>query len=131
MSEQQTAECNSSRDETTGWGRGGRASAPRYCGWCGRRLDDTGSVGRRRQYCGQACRQRAYERRIAVQRGGLPEDAVVLSVDEIAALQDRLFQLRCAAEDVVTAANDGVQPDELRGMADELARGARDLEQLR
>lgn len=104
---------------------------PRYCGWCGRQVDQGASSGRRRQYCGQACRQRAYERRIAVERGGLPSDAVVLSAAEIAALQDRLFQLRCAAEDVVTAADDGAGSAELRGMADELAKGARDLERLR
>lgn len=68
---------------------------------------------------------------MAVQRSGLPEDAVVLSETEIAALQDRLFQLRCAAEDVVTAADDGAAPEELRGLAAEVARAALDLEQLR
>ncbi|MDV6014020.1 hypothetical protein [Haloechinothrix sp. LS1_15] len=103
----------------------------RYCGWCGALLASSGGIGRKRRYCGQACRQRAYERRMAVQRGGLPEDAVVLSQDEIAALQDRLFQLRCAAEDIATAAADEVSPDELRQLATELARTARGLEQLR
>lgn len=68
---------------------------------------------------------------MAVQRSGLPEDAVVLSDDEVAALQDKLFQLRCAAEDVVTAVADGAQPAELRARADELARAAKDVEQLR
>ncbi|GAB3574271.1 hypothetical protein GCM10027445_34830 [Amycolatopsis endophytica] len=101
-----------------------------HCGWCGRRLEQ-GSTGRRRRYCGQSCRQRAYERRVAVQRSGLPEDAVVLSDTELTALQDRLFQLRCAAEDVVTAADDGAGPGELRRMALELAETARDLERLR
>lgn len=66
-----------------------------------------------------------------MQRTGLPEDAVVLSAAEIAELQDRLFQLRCAAEDVVTAADDGAEPGELRRMAAELAEAAKDLEQLR
>ncbi|MFE0024372.1 hypothetical protein [Amycolatopsis sp. NPDC059021] len=108
-----------------------RTSAPKHCGWCGRRLPAGGNVGRRRRYCGQSCRQRAYERRTALQRSGLPEDAVVLSDTEIATLQDRLFQLRCAAEDIVTAADDGAEPTELRKLADELARAARDLEQLR
>jgi hypothetical protein len=102
-----------------------RRGAPKHCGWCGRRLPEAGNVGRRRRYCGQSCRQRAYERRTALQRSGLPEDAVVLSDTEIAALQDRLFQLRCAAEDIVTAA------DELRGLAHDIARAAKDLEQLR
>jgi hypothetical protein len=82
-------------------------------------------------YCAQSCRQRAYERRAAVQRGGLPEDAVVLSAVELADLQDRLFQLRCAAEDVVTAAEDGAGHAELRRMAAQVVDAASDLERIR
>ena len=108
-----------------------RRGAPRHCGWCGRRLPEAGNVGRRRRYCGQSCRQRAYERRTALQRSGLPEDAVVLSDTEVAALQDRLFQLRCAAEDIVTAVDDDADAGELRVLAAEIARAAKDLEQLR
>lgn len=106
----------------------------RHCGWCGRKLPEdekAGKVGRPRRYCGQACRQRAYERRTAVQRGGLPEDAVVLSSAELADLQDRLFQLRCAAEDVATAADDGADLAELRTLAQHLADTAQGLERLR
>lgn len=88
-------------------------------------------MGRPRRYCAQPCRQRAYERRMAVQRGGLPEDAVVLSAAELADLQDRLFQLRCAAEDVVTAVDDGAEGPELRKLASELVNTAHDLERLR
>ncbi|RJQ79476.1 hypothetical protein D5S17_10745 [Pseudonocardiaceae bacterium YIM PH 21723] len=102
-----------------------------HCGWCGKHLGDTGTVGRRRRYCGQSCRQRAYERRSAVQRGGLPEDAVVLSAAELAELQDRLFQVRCAAEDIATAAEDGAEPAELRTLAIALAETAHNLERLR
>lgn len=56
---------------------------------------------------------------------------MVLSAEEIAALQDKLFQLRCAAEDVVTAVSDGAQPAELQVLAGELAAVAKDVEQLR
>jgi len=66
-----------------------------------------------------------------VQRGGLPEDAVLLSTAEIADLQDRLFQLRCAAEDVVTAVNDGAEAAELRQLAVGIVDAARGLERLR
>lgn len=82
-------------------------------------------------YCAQSCRQRAYERRSAVQRGGLPEDAVVLSAVELADLQDRLFQLRCAAEDVATAAKDGAGPGEIQKMADQVVDVAAELERIR
>jgi hypothetical protein len=110
----------------------------RHCGWCGQRLPADESkpgkvtrVGRPRRYCTQSCRQRAYERRSAVQRGGLPEDAVVLSAAELADLQDRLFQLRCAAEDVVTAADDGADPGELKSLAAAVVENAHGLERLR
>lgn len=108
-----------------------RKIAPQHCGWCGRRLEQASAKGRHRRYCGQSCRQRAYERRTAVQRTGLPEDSVVLSDTELASLQDRLFQLRCAAEDIVTATDDGAAHEELRRMAQELAHTAHDLERLR
>ncbi|MBW4722093.1 hypothetical protein [Saccharothrix obliqua] len=108
-----------------------RREDTRHCAWCGRRLPDSGRIGRPRRYCAQPCRQRAYERRAAVQRGGLPEDAVVLSAAELADLQDRLFQLRCAAEDIATAAADGATTAELGRLATELADTARDLERLR
>jgi len=120
-----------------------RVRTVRHCGWCGQQLPeasrtagDTGGgrsvkVGRPRRYCSQSCRQRAYERRSAVQRGGLPEDAVVLSAAELADLQDRLFQLRCAAEDVVTAADDGAGPGELKSLAAAVVENAHGLERLR
>ncbi|MBK0866837.1 hypothetical protein INP57_08480 [Saccharopolyspora sp. HNM0986] len=103
----------------------------RHCAWCGRRIASAGRQGRPRLYCTQSCRQRAYERRGAVQRTGLPEDAVVLSAGEVADLQDRLFQLRCAAEDVGTAAEDGADAEELRKMAAQVVAVATELERIR
>lgn len=94
-------------------------------------MPESGSLGRRRQYCAQSCRQRAYERRMAVQRTGLPEDAVVLSASELAALQDKLFQVRCAAEDVMTAVDDGATTSELRELTRELLQAASEAEHLR
>lgn len=109
-----------------------RARTPQHCGWCGLQLStEDGKAGRRRRYCGQACRQRAYERRTAVQRSGLPEDSVVLSSTELADLQDRLFQVRCSAEDVVTAVDDGASAAELRQLASDLANAVQGLERLR
>lgn len=55
----------------------------------------------------------------------------MLSATELTDLQDRLFQLRCAAEDVVTAAEDGAMPGELKDLASRLVRSARGLERLR
>lgn len=56
---------------------------------------------------------------------------MVLSAAELTDLQDRLFQLRCAAEDVVTAAEDGAAPGELKDLAAQVVRSAHSLERLR
>lgn len=117
--------------ERTGSVAVGNTGERGYCTWCGRQLPTDTKIGRRRRYCGQPCRQRAYERRAAAQRGGLPEDAVVLSAAELADLRDRLFRLRCAAEDIQTAVDDGAERHELTELAAELTRIARDAERLR
>jgi hypothetical protein len=55
---------------------------------------------------------------------GLPADAVVLSADEAADLSDRVYQVRCAAEDIATALDEGAQATELRDLCDVLIRAA-------
>ncbi|MBI2695966.1 hypothetical protein [Mycobacterium nebraskense] len=107
-----------------------RRTHPQPCRWCGRDVSDAG-MGRRRQYCRQSCRQRAYEQRASMTRGGagtsleLPPDAVVLSADDAVDLSDRVYQVRCAAEDVATALDEGAQATELRELCDVLIRAAR------
>jgi hypothetical protein len=84
-------------------------------------------MGRRRQYCRQSCRQRAYEQRTSINGGqgaSFPPDAVVLSADEAADLSDRVYQVRCAAEDVATALDEGAEATELRELCDALVRAA-------
>lgn len=98
-----------------------RRTRPQPCRWCGREVADVG-LGRRRQYCRQSCRQRAYEQRTLVKGTAVPADAVVLSVDEAAELSDRLYQVRCAAEDVATAVDEGAPVAELRQLCGELMR---------
>ena len=85
-------------------------------------------MGRPRQYCRQSCRQRAYEQRALMSRAGggaVPEDAVVLSADDAADLSDRVYQVRCAAEDVATALDEGAGWDQLRELCAVLVRAAR------
>jgi hypothetical protein len=84
-------------------------------------------MGRRRQYCRQSCRQRAYEQRASINGAkgtALPLDAVVLSADEAADLSDRVYQVRCAAEDVATALDEGAGATELRELCAALVRAA-------
>lgn len=55
----------------------------------------------------------------------VPADAVVLSVEEAAELSDRVYQVRCAAEDVATAVEEGAPAAELKKLCSELMRAAR------
>jgi hypothetical protein len=54
----------------------------------------------------------------------LAPDAVVLTADEAAELSDRVYQVRCAAEDVATAIEEGADGTELRELCDALMRAA-------
>jgi hypothetical protein len=82
-------------------------------------------IGRRRQYCRQSCRQRAYEQRALVKGTSVPADAVVLTAEEASELSDRVFQVRCAAEDVATAVEEGADQAELRDLCDALMQAAK------
>jgi hypothetical protein len=55
----------------------------------------------------------------------LPHDAVVLSADEAARLSDRVYQLRCAAEDVAIAVDEGAATAELRNLCNALLSAAK------
>ncbi|GAA3519062.1 hypothetical protein [Dietzia aurantiaca] len=100
------------------------------CAWCGRPVDE-GSTGRRRRYCRRSCRQRAYEQRRSLLMQDLPEGTIVLTETESADLMDRMFQLRCACEDLDTAIAEGEDPAEVARMSADLVAAARRAERLR
>jgi hypothetical protein len=52
-------------------------------------------------------------------------DSVVLTADEAAQLSDRVYQVRCAAEDVATAVDEGAKGSELKSLCAELLRAAK------
>jgi hypothetical protein len=106
------------------------SSAERRCGWCRRVLPQAGSVGRPRMYCGQACRQRAYEQRSATAKAGLSEDVVLVKRAELDGLQDRLFQLRCALEDVQTLLGERHTKAELEQSLEDVVRSTGRLDRL-
>lgn len=106
------------------------SDAERRCGWCRRVLPQQGSVGRPRQYCGQACRQRAYEQRSATAKAGLSGDVVLVTRAELDGLQDRLYQLRCAIEDVETLLAERHTKAELERSLHELVRSTGRLDKL-
>lgn len=55
----------------------------------------------------------------------MPADSVVLSAEEASLLSDRVYQVRCAAEDMATAIEEGAGHAELRELCDAVMRAAR------
>ncbi|MDF0530685.1 hypothetical protein P0W64_13995 [Tsukamurella sp. 8F] len=100
------------------------------CAWCGREVVSEGP-GRTRKYCKRSCRQRAYESRAALAGTPLPADSVVLSAQEAESLSERMFEVRCAAEDVQTAVAEGASPGELELLCARLVDTARSAERIR
>ncbi len=62
---------------------------------------------------------------------GLPEGSIVLTETEASAITERAFVLRCAAEDLQTAVEEGAKGEELIGLAADLVRSAKEAERLR
>jgi len=55
----------------------------------------------------------------------LSPNSVVLTADEASELSDRVFEVRCAAEDLATAIDEGAEGSELRELCDALMRAAK------
>jgi hypothetical protein len=55
----------------------------------------------------------------------LAPDSVVLTADEASQLSDRVYQVRCAAEDMATAIEEGAEGPELRDLCAALMQAAR------
>jgi len=121
-------------EQATGTRRGSRRrrtdGEERRCGWCRSVLPAQESVGRPRLYCGQACRQRAYEQRTATAKAGLSDDVVLVTRAELDGLQDRLYQLRCAIEDVQTLLSEKPTKAELERSLADLVRSTGRLDRL-
>jgi hypothetical protein len=56
--------------------------------------------GRPRAFCKTSCRQRDYEARRRADELGLSEDELIITREELELLKDRLFELRCALDDL-------------------------------
>lgn len=101
------------------------------CAWCGKEIPVNTGRGRKRKYCGASCKQRAYEQRTMLAGTTVDADALILSRSRVEEIRDRLYALRCAAEDVRTASAEGASPGELGALCDDLVGLAKQLEKLR
>ncbi|HEX3814276.1 MAG TPA: hypothetical protein VHX59_15690 [Mycobacteriales bacterium] len=106
----------------------GTDSATR-CAWCGKPLIQVG-LGRPRRFCGPAHRQRSYEARRQADAVGLGADAVIVSRDQVAHVQDRLWALRDALEIADDATAGRPTAKELTAVIEQVRAAAGDLDQL-
>jgi hypothetical protein len=109
-----------------------RTGAPgtRRCRWCNRPFTVIAGPGRPREYCRRSCRQRDYEARRRAAEVGLGDAELIVAKAELDALNDRLYELEAAVEDVdrdLAAA--GPEPDArtVRDALDWLLTAARPL----
>lgn len=100
------------------------------CLWCGKPIVNQGR-GRPKKYCSSSCKQRAYEKRVALKDFSDNDRALTLSPERAVKLHDGLFELRCSAEDIATAVAEGAPASEVRHLCEELVGIARRVEELR
>ena len=101
----------------------GSGDRPR-CAWCGRRFEPN-RVGRPRRYCRQSCRQAAHLARRFAAAHGLGDDDVVVSRSALEDLQDRLYCLQAALEDVERDLARSAEPADVAEALDWLVENAR------
>jgi hypothetical protein len=89
---------------SNGWGCGSFVTVTKLaearCQWCQRPFDPRPGPGRPSRYCRRSCRQREYEARRRAAERGLDEGEIVVARSRIDELQDRLWVLSCAIDDV-------------------------------
>jgi len=82
----------------------------RRCRWCGRPWEVVPRVGRPREFCSQACRQKDYLSRLRAQDAGLAEDQLIVARTELEELRDKLYVLECAIADARRDLAEGDDP---------------------
>ncbi len=82
------------------------------------------SGGRPRQYCRQGCRQQAYLARKLAAAHTLGADEVVVRQADLEELQDRVYALQAALEDVANDLADAAGADDVRRALDWLVSQA-------
>ena len=107
---------------------GNRPSATsRRCRWCQRPITAREGPGRPSEFCRQSCRQRDYEARRRATERGLDEGEIILTRSRLDQLQDRLWVLACAIQDVDGDLRRSAELADYRAALDWLLEAARPL----
>jgi hypothetical protein len=82
-------------------------------------------------YCRQSCRQRDYEARLRAKEHGLDENEIIVARTQLGELDDRIYVLACAIEDVKNDLAEGESAAEVRRCLDVLLDAATPLLDVR
>ena len=97
------------------------------CRWCSRPFATVGGPGRPRLYCKRACRQRDFEARRRAKEAGLADHELVVTRRALSVLDDLVYVLACAVEDVERQDIDHQPDGEVREALEWLLEAARPL----
>lgn len=78
----------------------GSGGGEERCAWCGRVLAARSGPGRPRRYCRRSCRQRDFEARQRAAEHGLADHELIVTRAALSRLDDLVYVLACAVEDV-------------------------------
>lgn len=87
----------------------------------------TSTVGRKRRYCRQSCRQRSYEARQQAAQLGLSEHELIVTKASLERLLDQVYVLHAAVEDIDRDLATTDDPADVRQALDWLLSAARPL----
>ncbi len=105
-----------------------RESGPR-CRYCRRVLPKQSGPGRKKEFCGQACRQWDWVGRQRAQELQLSENELVVARAELDALYDDLYVLTCAIADTEKELSAKSTATSLRESLEWLLEAARPLQE--
>ncbi len=97
------------------------------CAWCGAGFAPNRGPGRPRRYCRPSHRQRAYEARRLAERAGLTAEEVLVDRGKLGMLNDRLYVLESAIDDVRADLEESADLDTYRGAVVHLLEAAMPL----
>lgn len=99
-------------------------SDTKRCKWCGVAFPVSRGPGRKPSYCRRSHRQRHYEARTLAERRGLTADEVLVERSAVGRLNDRLYVLEAACEDVIADLGGEVTLDTYRDALTHLLEAA-------
>lgn len=99
-------------------------SSGRRCKWCGVQFDPPKGPGRIPEFCRRSHRQRHYEARVMAERRGLATGEALVDRMSLQRLNDRLYVLEAACEDVIADLESGSGIDAYRDAVTHLLEAA-------